>query len=86
MVRLTAAARIGRDELIGKLSAAGIGTSVHFIPLHRHPYWRETCRIAPDRFPAAEASYQSMLTLPLYTKMSDDDQQRVIAALHALLS
>jgi dTDP-4-amino-4,6-dideoxygalactose transaminase len=86
MVRLTAAAKLGRDELIARLSAAGIGTSVHFIPLHRHPYWRDTCGLTPDQFPAAEASYQSMLTLPLYTRMSDADQQRVIAALHTLLS
>jgi dTDP-4-amino-4,6-dideoxygalactose transaminase len=86
MVRLTAAARIGRDELIAKLAASGIGTSVHFIPLHRHPYWRDHCGLSPEQFPSAEASYQSMLTLPLYTRMSDADQQRVIGALHALLS
>jgi dTDP-4-amino-4,6-dideoxygalactose transaminase len=86
MVRLTAAARLGRDELIARLSALGIGTSVHFIPLHRHPYWRDTCGLAPAQFPAAEASYQSMLTLPLYTRMSGADQQRVIGALHSLLS
>jgi dTDP-4-amino-4,6-dideoxygalactose transaminase len=86
VVRLTTAARMGRDELIAKLSALGIGTSVHFIPLHRHPFWRDICGLGPDRFPAAEASYQSMLTLPLYTTMSDADQQRVISALHTLLS
>jgi dTDP-4-amino-4,6-dideoxygalactose transaminase len=86
MVRLTAAARLGRDELIARLAASGIGTSVHFIPLHRHPYWRDTCGLSPEQFPAAEASYQAMLTLPLYTRMSDADQQRVIATLGALLS
>jgi dTDP-4-amino-4,6-dideoxygalactose transaminase len=42
--------------------------------------------LTPEQFPAAEASYHSMLTLPLYTKMSDADQQRVIAAVRALLS
>lgn len=86
MVRLAAGARLGRDELIARLSEAGIGTSVHFIPLHRHPVWRDSCALSPQQFPAAEASYQSMLTLPLYTRMSDADQQRVIGALHALLS
>jgi dTDP-4-amino-4,6-dideoxygalactose transaminase len=85
MVRLTAGARLGRDELITRLAEAGIGTSVHFIPLHRHPYWRDSCALSPEQFPAAEASFQSMLTLPLYTKMSDADQQRVVRALHALL-
>jgi dTDP-4-amino-4,6-dideoxygalactose transaminase len=86
VVRLTAAACLGRDELIGRLSQYGIGTSVHFIPLHRHPYWRDSCGLSPEQFPVAEASYRSMLTLPLYTKMSAGDQQRVIAALHELLA
>ena len=86
VVRLAASARYGRDELIARLSEFGIGTSVHFIPLHRHPYWRDSCGLSPEQFPAAEASYQSMLTLPLYTRMSGADQQRVIAALRTLLS
>lgn len=86
VVRLTEGARLDRDELIGKLSQRGIGTSVHFIPLHRHPFWRDSCNLSPQQFPVAEASYQSMLTLPLYTKMSDDDQQRVITAVRELLS
>ena len=86
VVRLAPGARLGRDDLIGKLSELGIGTSVHFIPLHRHPVWRDSCALSPAQFPVAEASYQSMLTLPLYTKMSDADQQRVIAAVRGLLA
>jgi dTDP-4-amino-4,6-dideoxygalactose transaminase len=86
VVRLAAGARLGRDELINELSRRGIGTSVHFIPLHRQPYWRDTCQLSAAQFPVAEAAYQSMLTLPLYTRMSDADQERVIAALHELLA
>ena len=86
VVRLTPEAKIGRDELISKLSERGIGTSVHFIPLHRQPVWRDSCRLTPEQFPVAEAAYQSMLSLPLYTKMSDADQQRVIDNLRELLS
>jgi dTDP-4-amino-4,6-dideoxygalactose transaminase len=86
VVRLTDEARIGRDELISKLSERGIGTSVHFIPLHRQPIWRDSCRLSPDQFPAAEAAFMRMLSLPLYTKMSDTDQQRTIANLRELLS
>ncbi len=86
VVRLTAEARIGRDEVISKLAERGIGTSVHFIPLHRQPVWRDSCRLTPAQFPVAEAAYQSMLSLPLYTKMSDADQQRVIDNLRELLS
>lgn len=86
VVRLTDGAHIGRDELIGELSARGIGTSVHFIPLHRQPYWRDTCSLTPQQFPVAEASYHAMLTLPLYTKMTDADQARVIDAVRELVS
>ncbi len=86
VVRLTAAAPIGRDALIAQLAERGIGTSVHFIPLHRQPIWRDSCRLTPEQFPVAEAAFQAMLTLPLYTKMSDADQQRIIANLWELLT
>lgn len=82
VVRLDPTAGIDRDALIAHLCEQGIGTSVHFIPLHRHPVWRAFCQRADAEFPAAEAGYASMLSLPLYTRMSDADQQRVIAALH----
>jgi len=85
VVRLRDTAPLERDELILKLSQLGIGTSVHFIPLHRQPYWRAHCMSDPTGFPVAEASFERMLTLPLYTRMSDADQDRVIGALHELL-
>ncbi|MES2016972.1 MAG: DegT/DnrJ/EryC1/StrS family aminotransferase [Pseudomonadota bacterium] len=86
VVRLQTEARMGRDELIVKLAERGIGTSVHFIPLHRQPIWRDSCHLSPEQFPVAERAYHSMLTLPLYTKMSDADQQRIIDNLWELLS
>lgn len=86
VIRLTPAAPLARDALIDALARRGIGTSVHFIPLHRQPYWRDACGLTPAGFPVAEACYAGMLTLPLYTKMSDADQDRVIDALRALLS
>lgn len=81
----TGADRIGRDALIARLAERGIGTSVHFIPLHRQPYWRDSCSLRSADFPVAEAAFEAMLTLPLYTRMGDADQERVIAALHDLL-
>jgi dTDP-4-amino-4,6-dideoxygalactose transaminase len=86
VVRLAPDAPLGRDALINALSQRGIGTSVHFIPLHRHPVWRDACGLAPAQFPVAEACFERMLTLPLYTKMTDADQDRVIRALHELLT
>jgi dTDP-4-amino-4,6-dideoxygalactose transaminase len=86
VVRLRDDAPLGRNALIGKLAERGIGTSVHFIPLHRQPVWRDSCRLSPAQFPVAEQAYQRMLTLPLYTKMSDADQQRIVDDLKELLS
>jgi dTDP-4-amino-4,6-dideoxygalactose transaminase len=85
VVRVTGDASIGRNALIEKLSEQGIGTSVHYIPLHRHPYWRRRYHLRPQQFPEAEAAYQSMVSLPLYTKMTDEDQTRVLRALRELL-
>jgi dTDP-4-amino-4,6-dideoxygalactose transaminase len=86
VIRLAPEARLGRDDLIGELARRGIGTSVHFIPLHRQPYWREAYGLTPAGFPVADTCYQRMLTLPLYTKMSDADQDRVIQHLRELLA
>lgn len=85
VIRLSQDARIGRDEVIQALSDRGIGTSVHYVPLHRHPYWRDRYRLSPAMYPQADAAYLSMISLPLFTLMSDADQDRVIAALHEVL-
>lgn len=85
VVRLLDSSRIDRDTLINRLADLGVGTSVHYIPLHLQPYWRDHYRLTPEQFPLADFAYQRMLSLPLYTRMSDDDQTRVIAALHELL-
>lgn len=85
VIRLSPQARSTRDEVIQTLSDLGIGTSVHYVPLHRHPYWRDRYNLDEAMFPVAEAAYQSMLSIPLYTAMSDDDQRRVIDALHKVL-
>ena len=78
-------ARLGRDALIEALSQRGIGTSVHYVPLHRQPYWRDRYGLTPQMFPHAEAAYQTMVSLPLYTAMSDADQDRIIDALNEIL-
>lgn len=86
VVRVKPDAKMNRDELIQRLSDAGIGTSVHYVPLHRQPYWRDRYSLTPEMFPHAEDAYQSMLSIPLYTAMTDGQQDRVIAALHEALS
>ena len=80
-----AAAFISRDALIQALSDRGIGTSVHYIPLHRQPYWRDRYQLTAEMFPHSEAAYQRMLSIPLFTAMSDANQDQVIAALQEIL-
>jgi dTDP-4-amino-4,6-dideoxygalactose transaminase len=85
VLRLSDEATVTRDEVIERLSQAGIGTSVHYVPLHRQPYWRDRYELRPEQFPVADKAYQRMLSIPLFTAMSDEDQGRVIAALRAVV-
>jgi dTDP-4-amino-4,6-dideoxygalactose transaminase len=80
VIRLTDEATINRDQLIDSLFADGIGVSVHYIPLHLHPYWKERYDLKPEQFPHSQNAYERMVTLPLYTKMTDADVERVITA------
>lgn len=70
---------IGRDELIEQLGKELIGCSVHFIPLHLHPYYRDTWGYTSEQFPVATAAYRQIVSLPLYPKMTESDIQRVIS-------
>ena len=85
VVRLSDDARVTRDEVIQRLSDAGIGTSVHYLPLHRQPYWRDRYSLRAEDYPVADKAFERMISIPLYTTMTDDDQTRVIAELSAIL-
>jgi dTDP-4-amino-4,6-dideoxygalactose transaminase len=85
VIRLNDDAPVSRDEFIDRMAAAGIGTSVHFIPLHLHPYWRDTYRLRPEQFPNATQAFKYIVSLPLYPRMTDADQHRVIVAIRAIL-
>jgi dTDP-4-amino-4,6-dideoxygalactose transaminase len=86
VLRLTDDAPIGRDALIEALYAAGIGCSVHYIPLHLHPYWRERYDLQATDYPHSQRAYERMLSVPLYTRMTEDDVRRVAAALRQALT
>ena len=57
-----------------------VSCSVHFIPLHVHPYYRERYTLKPGDFPNAWTAYERILSLPIYAKMTDDDVRHVIDA------
>jgi dTDP-4-amino-4,6-dideoxygalactose transaminase len=83
VLRLSDAAHVTRDEVIQRLSDAGIGTSA-LRAAAPQPYWRDRYGLA-EKFPHAEQAYRRMFSIPLFTAMSDDEQGRVIAALRAIL-
>ena len=81
MIRLrTDLLRIDRDGFIDELRARNVGTSVHFIPLHLHPYYQEAWGYRPGQFPGAEAAWSRVVSLPLYPAMSDGDVDDVVTA------
>lgn len=79
-IRLTDNIKISRDDFILEMSKRNIGCSVHFIPLHKHPIWRDKYNLTPEQFPVAENNFQRIISIPLYTAMTREDQDRVIAA------
>lgn len=84
-VKIKPEAGIERARFIEKMAELGIGCSVHFIPLHLHPYWRDTYNLTPEMFPVAQRIFEQEVSLPLYTKMTSEDQLRVIAAVKQVL-
>ncbi|MGD9891845.1 MAG: DegT/DnrJ/EryC1/StrS family aminotransferase [Dehalococcoidia bacterium] len=71
---------VDRNRFIEELEARGIATSVHFIPLHLHPYYREMHGTRAGDFPVAESSFERAISLPLYPSMSEADADRVAEA------
>jgi dTDP-4-amino-4,6-dideoxygalactose transaminase len=77
---------IDRDEVIRRLDAAGVGTSVHFIPIHLHPFYRDKYGFAPDDFPVAHDAFRRLISLPLNSGMQDEDVAHVIGAVRDVLA
>lgn len=80
------ALELGRDRFIEALAEAGVGTSVHYVPLHRQPYWRDRYALEPQHFPAAEEAYAQMISLPIYSGMTLSQVDRVTAAVSRVLT
>lgn len=76
---------IGRDAVMQALKEEGIGTSVHFIPLHEHSYYREVLRCRAEDYPNASAAAERIISLPLYPRMEFADIDRVAGVLEDIL-
>lgn len=86
VLRLAQDAPRGRDAVIERLFQAGIGCSVHYIPLHLQTYWRERYGLRREDFPHSQSAYERTLSVPLYTRMTDEDVERVVAAVRAAIT
>ena len=77
---------IDRNRFIDELSEAGIGTSVHYIPLHLQPYWQDRYGLTPEDFPVSSRVYDAVVSLPIYPDLSDEDVDRVATTIINILS
>ncbi len=84
-LRLAADAPIGRDEFIQRMSDAGVGCSVHFIPLHHHPYWRDLRGADAPALRVADAQFPLAVSIPIFSGMTDAQVQRVGETVRAVL-
>jgi dTDP-4-amino-4,6-dideoxygalactose transaminase len=85
-IRLLDDAPIGRDDFIARMAKAGVNCSVHFIPLHLHAYWRETLNVSAAQFPHSHHAFERVVTLPLFSSMTEAMQEHVVRSAEKLLS
>ena len=86
VLQLADDAKVTRDLFIERLFEQGIGCSVHYIPLHLQPYWRDTYKLTPEMFPNSQQIYERTVSLPIYTRMTDTDVARVVNAVRLALT
>lgn len=85
VLQLTDDAMVSRDVFIERMFDQGIGCSVHYIPLHLQPYWRDTYQLTPEMFPVSQRVFERTVSLPLYSLMTEADVERVVAAVKVAL-
>ncbi len=85
-IRLDDDAPLDRDAFIARMTERGIGTSVHYAPLHRMTYWKERYDLKPEAFPVSEDAFSTLVTLPLFPDMTEAEIETVIGAVREVLS
>ena len=76
---------INRNQFIEQLTKAGIGTSVHFIPLHRHPYYQRNFGVSPDDFPNADNAFLRAISLPIFPGITEEQANLVVETVTQVL-
>jgi dTDP-4-amino-4,6-dideoxygalactose transaminase len=75
-----------RAQVMSELRGAGVGTQVHYIPVHLQPWYRRTFGYGPGKCPKAEAAYERTLSLPLFPAMTEADVAHVITTVRSIAS
>ena len=78
-------AGIPRDDFVAELRKHNIGTSVHYYPVHYHPYYRETFGFQQGDYPICETEFERIISLPLFPLMEETDVERVVTAVKTVL-
>lgn len=78
--------RFSRDDFILRLHEKGIGTSVHFIPLHMHPYYKNRYNFSAEDFPVAHECFKKVVSLPIYTRLTEKDIYRIVNTIKGLFA
>jgi perosamine synthetase len=76
---------INRNDAIKAINAAGVGTSVHYLPLHMHPLYRERFGYKPEDMPVAQSAFDRIISLPLYPTMTDSEIEHVAATVRGII-
>jgi dTDP-4-amino-4,6-dideoxygalactose transaminase len=84
-IRLRDDAPLTRDAFVTEMSKLGVSCGVHFIPLHLQAYWRKTLDLSEMMFPAAQKAFEREVSLPLFTRLTDEEQAFIIEAIRRLL-
>lgn len=74
-----------RDQFIERMKEYGIGTSVHFIPLHLHPYWKELYKHQDEDFPVALATFKQVVSLPIYTRLTNSQVTKIVDTIKKIM-
>jgi dTDP-4-amino-4,6-dideoxygalactose transaminase len=85
VIQLLGLSEVERDLFIQKMYDKGVGCSVHYIPLHMQPYWRDSYKLTPEMFPVSKKIYERSVSLPIYSKMNQIQIERVISAVKGAL-
>jgi perosamine synthetase len=75
---------IDRNAFISELRERGVGCSVHWRPLHFHPYYEETFSWRPDHLPVASSQWPRLISLPLFPGMREDEREHVVKVVRDL--